>query len=262
MLLIPGVLAAQSIPPLAGASAQAIGYAVSCTQDAWSVFNNIGGLAGVKHVTTAFSYETMPHFRFGDRMAAVFVMPVKTGAMGFGLYRFGDDLYHEQIMTAGYSNVLGLASLGIRINILQYYADGFGNKHLVTIHFGGRAELTSGLYVGAYIINIHQPVISATSGERVPTLLSAGIACKPSSNVFFTSEVEKDLEYDLTWKTGIEYRAHRRIFFRTGFNIPPDAGFIGFGFKTGRYQIDYAMQYSFTTGMKHQASITYAFRAL
>jgi hypothetical protein len=257
LLCASHVLLSQSVHTLIGARTHGLGYASSCLYDEWSVFNNVAGLTKTDQLTAGFTYEVYPSLNAFNRMAAVVASPVKSGVVGFGVYRLGDDLYNEQVLTAGYSNTFGLASLGATIRYIQYHADGYGTKGLFSMGFGGIAHLTPKLSVGAHIINLTQPAISSSEKERLPTVLLAGIAFTLSSKVLVTTEVEKDLDHDATLKTGIEYTPLKKFSTRTGFNLHPEAGFAGFGFKAARFTLDYAFHYQPDVGSRHQATVVY-----
>lgn len=251
-------LQAQSVSTLMGARAQGLGYASSCLKDEWAIFNNAGGLADIDHTTAAFTYASYPGFKPFNRMAAIVAVPSTYGVAGLGVFRFGDDLYNEQILTAAFSNTFGIASLGAKLNYIQYNAEGFGRRGVASFSFGGITRLTSRFSIGAHITNIFQPEIS--EGERLPTLLAVGIGFTPSDKLLLTSEIEKDIEFPFTWKAGLEYKVYKKFTFRTGFNIRPQAAFFGFGFTPSLFQLDYAYSHSMNMGAQHQASVSYRFK--
>lgn len=244
-----------------GARANGLGYASSCLEDEWSLFNNIAGLTKINTANAAFSYHASPSLPGFNRMASVFAMPVRSGVAGLGVFRFGDDLYNEQILTAGFANTFGLASLGFKVNYIQYHAEGFGNTRALTLSIGGIAALTPQFTVGAHILNINQPRIAGTDNERLPTALFLGLGFKPSEKVFVTGELSKDLEYDLIWKSGIEYSLNKKISARTGFNIHPQAVFFGVGMKPKKFILDYTFQYNTDLSSSHQATVAYKFKS-
>jgi hypothetical protein len=252
------VTKAQSVSTLMGARAQGLGYATSVLTDSWGVFNNIAGIAALTHPTASFTYDLRNALPGADRTAAAIVWPIKAGVLGGGVFTFGDALYSESIITAGFSNQLGLASLGLNVNYIQYRAEGFGTKGVFTVNFGGIAELTPTLSVGANITNINQPKLS-TDDDRLPTILTAGLAFKPTDNVFIATEIEKNIDYKTTWRMGLEYLFHKKFCARTGYAIQPNTAYFGMGFKTTRFNIDYAIQYSTQLQFGHQASVTYHF---
>lgn len=243
-----------------GARAEGMGYASGCLADVWSLTGNIAGLAKSGDAAAGFAYEAIPSAPFFNRMAAVFALPVKPGVAGISVFRFGDDLYNEHVLSAGFANTFGLASLGVKLNYLQYQVAGLGSTNALTVSFGGIATLTPELLFGAHIVNINQPVIAKSTEERTPTKLHATIAFVPSSKLSVAAEVEKDLRYPATLKAGFEYQAFKKITFRSGFNLHPQAGFFGLGFTPRKFSLDYALQLNNTFGLTHQATAIYRFR--
>jgi hypothetical protein len=244
-----------------GARANGMAYASSCLADVWSLTNNVAGLVKADCAAGAFSYHAIPSFKSFNRTAAVFAIPVKSGVAGAGVFRFGDDLYNEQTVSLGFANSFGLASLGVKVNYLQYHAEGIGTNTAFTVSFGGIAELTPQISVGAHIININQPVINELTEERIPTRLIAGMAFQPSDKTIIISEIEKDLEHSATWKTGLEYQVFKKIALRTGFNLNPEVAFFGMGFKARKFDLGYALQLNDPLGLSHQATVTYEFKS-
>lgn len=259
-LFVVTAVRGQSTYSFMSARANGMGNTFCCLKDEWSVFNNIGGLSGIGKTTAAFSYDVKPALTGASAMAAVLARPLKTGTAGFGVFKFGDDLYNEQIITTGYSSKVGIASLGISFNYIQYYTEGFGSKGIVTVSFGGIAQLTPLLSIGAHITNINQPKISTLENEHVPTLLNVGLNFKASEKIILVAEIAKDLDYKATLKAGLEYKAQKKFIVRTGFNAYPTAGFLGFGFKPKKFTLDYAFRYLPSTGGGHQATVGYTFK--
>lgn len=240
-----------------GARAQGMGNASACLSDIWSLTNNIAGLAKTEGPEAAFSCHAIPDLKFFNRMSAVFAAPVKGGVAGASFFRFGDELYNEQLVSFGYANTFGLASLGLKANCIQHRAEGMETRTAFTVSFGGVATLTPRLIVGAHIVNINQPVIDDQSGESIPTRLIAGLSLLPSDKLIISGEIEKQLGHRPTLKTGLEYLALKKIAFRTGFNLHPHSGFFGFGFKTRKFDLDYSLAFNHALGLSHQATVSY-----
>lgn len=243
-----------------GARAAGMGYASSGLTDEWSLFNNPGSLGSLDQVSTAFAYETKARLRNANRMAVVLNAPLSWGVMALGAFRFGDDLYNEQVISTGAANKFGIASLGAKVNYIQYCAEGFGVSYGFSIDFGGLAQLTEQLSIGAYITNLTQAKIhSYTTSEELPTRLTAGVTFKPSSYILLSTELDKDIDYDPVWRTGFEYFYKKKFSMRTGFNIHPQAVYMGLGGKRKKLQFDYAVHFSELIGAAHQASASYFF---
>ncbi|MEO8470743.1 MAG: hypothetical protein ABI477_01080 [Chryseolinea sp.] len=251
---------AQSSSTLIGPRAHGMGYASVCLADEWSLFNNVAGLGKIKKFTGSCTYDVNAIFKPFSKTAATINIPGKIG-YAFGVYRFGDGQYQEQLISAGIGSTLGITSLGLKVNYTRYSVAGLGDKSVITIGFGGNTQLTPRLSIGACISNLNQVYLSKSDKERVPTIMTAGFLFKATDAFIMALELEKDIDYPPIIKAGIEYTVLRKFFFRTGFNIQPEAGFLGFGYKLRKFHADYSMQYSIALGMHHQAGISYQFKS-
>jgi hypothetical protein len=247
----------QSGPIAMGARAAGLGYSSATLRDEWSLFNNVAGLSKIRSTSVAFAYEARPSAPGSNRAAVAMTVPVLSGSLGLGMFSFGDPLYNERSISAGFSNQLGIASLGLKLAYVQYYAQGYGIRQAWSLNFGGIAQLTPHLLVGAYILNLNEPTLSQSDGERIPPKLTMGLGFKPSDEMLLNIEVEKDLAYAPLIKGGGEYVIHKKVAVRSGFNLHPNAAFFGIGFAGSRLKIDYAIQYSFILSAAYHASATY-----
>ncbi len=258
ILIFAKVGNAQSISTLMGARGAGMGYASSGLIDEWAIFNNVGAVGSQDKMSAAAGYEVRAQLKNASRIAFTFNNPVRWGVASLGVFRFGDDLYSEQIIAAGFGNKFGIASLGAKVNYIQYRAEGFGTRHAFTVDFGGLAQLTEQLSVGAYITNLTQAKITTDyESEQLPTKLTAGLTFKANENFLITTELDKDLDYAATWRTGLEYSFKEKFFFRTGFNLAPQAGFFGIGMHKKKIHADYAIQLNSLTGASHQVAVSY-----
>lgn len=242
-----------------GGRATGMGYASTALRDEWSLFNNPGSLGQQDQITAAAAYEIRPGLSNMNRMAFNFQTPLKWGALAAGVFRFGDELYNEQLISAGYGNKVGIATLGLKVNYVQYRAEGFQTTGTVSVDFGGLVELTDQLLIGAYITNLTQSKYNTEGGrENLPTRLTAGITYSPSKSLLITTELDKDIDYKAIWRTGLEYSYKEKFFFRTGFNLNPQAAFIGVGGRTRKIKADYAINFNSYTGAAHHVSVNYS----
>ncbi len=257
LILIPKITKPQSVSTLMGGRSAALGNATSTISDNWSLFNNMAGISKVQSATANFAYAINPALPGADRMAASIDLPLSIGVSGVGVFKFGDELYSEQIISAGYANQFGLASLGLKVNYVQYKAEGLGTRSALSIHFGGIAELTPKVLVGAYIMNLNQPKISLDTDEKLPVILVSGVQFHPEESLILLLEIEKDLHYKPTLKGGAEYAIHKKVKARTGFNLNPNSIHGGVGYQSARLTIDYALQYNPAIKTSYQLSTSY-----
>jgi hypothetical protein len=246
----------QSVFTPMGARSMGMAGASATLSDGWALFNNVAGMAGQKQAC-AFAYEVAPQMPGANRMAAIAQMQMGSFTGGIGFFRFGDALYNEHLISFAMAHRIGITALGARVNYNQYRADGFGSLYTFSADVGGITQLTSKIRVGAYLTNITQSSLNSGSGERLPTRMVVGAGFQFSPKFLASTEIEKDLDYPIIWRTGFEYEVRKNIFFRTGYQLQPSVIYVGLGGTRKRLTIDYAMRYHFLLGMIHQASATF-----
>ncbi|MDZ4714665.1 MAG: hypothetical protein SH819_04270 [Cytophagales bacterium] len=242
----------QSVNTRLGARAAAMGYATFAVADETSVFNNVGSLARVPQSGLIFCYESAAELPGANRTGAGITIRKAASAIALGFFRFGDPVYHEQLVSAAYGNRIGNTSLGVKVNYVQYRADGFGTRSTVTADVGGLTQITPQLAVGAGVYNITQSAIA--ENEELPVILVAAIGFQPTPLLLLVAEAEKRLGSPLTVKGGAEVAIYKKIFVRTGFNLNPTSLHTGIGAKTHRISIDYAIRFSHLLGFAQHAS--------
>lgn len=247
----------QSISPILGARNAGLGNISTTLVDVNGARNNIAGTAQITQLSISWSQELYGKIPGVQRLSANAVVPTKLVNLSAGLYRFGDDLYNEHILSVGASNQFGLAALGVRVNYNQFNTEGFGSKGIISIDFGGIAEIIPQITVGAFIQNITQPTVSEVADEKLPTRLAAGFSVKPNDHLALFMEIDKDLDFDPTWRSGIEYVVHKKITIRTGYSIKPNIPSFGLGFKNKSFTFDYAFRMHQALRSIHTASVIF-----
>lgn len=258
VLLMAKLANAQSVSTRIGAQAGSIGYASVARSDEWSLFNNVAGLAGIGSAFAGISYDLNPQLPNANRMAMTIGSPLRLGVLSGGVFKFGDDIYSEQLVSVGYANQFGLATLGLKLSYVQYRAEGFGTQTALSLSAGGVAHLSEKLKVGAHIQNVNQPAIG-DGEERLAVQMGVGVAFFPTGQLSLFGEIAKEIDFDATVRVGLEYQIVEDLFFRTGFNLYPATGSGGIGYKLKKIKIDYAIQYGFELASSHQLTAAWQF---
>jgi hypothetical protein len=238
-----------------GARGQAMGNATTCNADEWSILNNVAGLAETTAPTLAVSYDALPAMPALGKVGLALSLP-GTVSYGLGLYRFGDAVYNEQIVTGGVATKWNHTALGLNANYVRYAADGLGSKGVFSISAGGITRVTSWLKVGAHIVNINQPWLSKQYDERLPTTLSLGLLFTLAPQALLVAEVNKRINDVATGHTGLEFMVHKKLTARVGFQINPQSLTGGLGFHLRYFTVDYSMAHTPAFGTRQQASIS------
>ena len=227
--------------------------------DEFSLFNNVGGLAGVKNHAVFTSYQNRYSISEFQVIGGGGIWHHRLGNAGIGYYKFGDDLFSQQRLHFAIGNSFQMVSLGLAVDWIQYHIETIGSQQVLAIQFGGIAELKPQLLFGAHIFNINQATLISETEEQLPTVMKAGMSYRPTNELMLNTEVEKDLDFDEVFKAGIEYQIVENIFIRTGFNTRPFLGTFGLGFHPKRFKFDYAFSNRAGLGTIHELSLAYGF---
>ncbi|MEP5612830.1 MAG: hypothetical protein ABJP45_11300 [Cyclobacteriaceae bacterium] len=228
--------------------------------DAYSLFNNIGGLGRIESHQVFGSYQN----RFGIKefqiVGAGAIYHSSFGNAGLGFYKFGDNLFSQQRIHLGLGNKFQMVSLGASVDFIQYQISSIGTKQAVSIEFGGIAEITKHLFFGAHIFNLNQANLVKETGEKVPVVMKTGISYRPSTELFLNLEIEKDHGFDEVFKVGLEYQIVGNVFVRTGISTRPFLSAFGVGFHPAKLRFDYAYLNDNNLGAIHEISLGYSFQ--
>lgn len=241
-----------------GAASGGMAFTYLTQNDAWCVFQNIGGLGSVKEASFMVGYENSYGIREGlQTMGTGVVVPVKVGVGSLAVSRFGDHFFSLHTISAGFGHQIDQFSLGVRVNQLQYSMESFGTSMLIVIDVGGVATITPELLFGLQIRNINQGTVSFFTGERAPSFVQTGFSYRPLAQLKLNGEIEYEINHDPVIKAGAEYVWEEKISFRTGINNRNLQQFFGLGLAHRLMNFDYALSSHASLGFSHQMSLAY-----
>lgn len=241
---------------LLGARSGALSGASSTLADQWSLFNNPGATGSAKEAHAFVSYQNRYNIPGFQVIGGGFLLPSEYFNAGVKYWKFGDDLFSQQLAGLVFGNRFQMVSLGGGINVIQNAAEGLQTHRVILLEFGGRAEVTKNLTLAAHLFNLkHSP--------HHPATMKAGLAFEPTDNLLVNVEIEKQLDTPEKWKTGLEYELIHRIFVRTG--IAVQGGYptgrvnssFGFGLNPRSLKLDYALSTGSLLGLIHEVSLSY-----
>lgn len=251
--------AQNGIPPQAGAKGMAMGNTGVVFKDVYSIFGNQAGLAYVEDISVVAFGER----RFGsvgiNNLAAGVAYPIANGSFGLQFNYFGIDLYNEQKVGLSYARrLMEKLSIGVQFDYLNTKITDYGSKGVITFEIGALAELTKEISIGVHLFSPMR--VEIIENENLPTLLKLGASYQPSEKVALVIEAEKDIDFDLILKAGIEYYIHPSVVIRVGGSSNPTLVTFGAGFqlKSG-VSIDVASSYHQSLGFSPGFSARYAF---
>lgn len=238
-----------------GARSQGMGNLKVMLPDSWSYFNNIGALNRIEETEISAGFD----HRFGLSELSTVDLAVgwknDFGTIGLGISRFGGKLFNQQLLGLGFSNTLGIVSIGAKIDWLQTQIEGFGSGNALVFSLGGVAELGPKFFLGANFSNLGSSKISQNSEQHIPTSVQLGISYIPVESLRILAEVEKDVELDPVVKAGLEYQFKDWIYLRTGVSSNPARISFGLGMRKSQFGFDYAYGQNTALGRTHHLSL-------
>ncbi|MCJ8165763.1 hypothetical protein MKJ04_12995 [Pontibacter sp. E15-1] len=242
-----------------GGRAAGMGNASVTHTDVWALGNNTAGLTGVQQPQLGLYVEN----RFGESafttVALQAAYPTKRhGTYGLSLSRFGDALFSQQHVGVGAAHKLGQFSVGAKADVWQVAVAGYGNQKAVTLSAGVQGEVVPNVYFGAFAYNLNQAQLATFEDERLPTVMKAGLAYRPTTRLLLAAETEKDIDHRADVKAGAEYAVlEGKFVLRTGFSTRTNRLSAGAGFQARQLQIDYAFGVAVPLGNSHHLALSY-----
>ncbi len=236
-----------------GARNSALSGATLTIGDAWATFNNVGAIGNLENSTGAITYQNrynIPEFMV---LGGSFIQVSKWVNTGLSFYRFGDNLFNEQKAGLSIGNKIQMVSLGAGANLLQYKIKGLDTWQYWVFEFGGVAQLSEQLFIGAHIFNI-------SVDTEVPVIMKAGISYQPLSDLMINIETHKSVDANARLVTGIEYYLIRSLALRSGFSTNPFKSAYGLGIVLNLFDFNYAFSSQSDLGSIHEISLNFSLR--
>jgi hypothetical protein len=242
-----------------GARSISLGNATVAISDGWSYQSNPGALAVVNKMTFSAAYQC--HFLLKEMQSqgVVYAQPTTKGVVSAGFTMNGYSALRVIRCGIGYSLTLfEKLSAGVQLNYQgTAIAENYGKSASATAECGVLIRLTENCKIGASVSNIGRAKLADFQDERLPTKMRLGTSLQLSKSVLLCSEAEKELEYPLHFKVGVEYLPHRKFAFRAGCQTNPITLSAGFGFLWTSFRLDFATQYHQVLGWTPQFTFTY-----
>ncbi|WP_421877769.1 hypothetical protein [Marinoscillum sp.] len=257
ILFLPFIVHAQDGDYNLGASSSAMADASVATVNSWSLFNNPGASGSLKATSVMVSYQNRYNIEGFHVVGGGAIYHTRLLNFGVKYFKFGDDLFNQQLLGLVISNKLQMVSLGGGVSIIQTHAEGLKDDRKLVGEFGGLAEITDIISFGAHIFNFKH-------GAQYPTTMKAGMSIAPLENIALNWEVEKQLEAREIFKAGLQYGLMDFLVLRTGVNLQgtesgttTNAAF-GFGINTAGFLMDYSFT-SAPLGAVHEITLSIEF---
>lgn len=255
---LPLAIQAQNhAPSAAGARGMATGTIRTVSQDVNSTFGNQAGLAALENTSLTVFGENRFLLSDVSQFSLAAGLPTNSGTFGLAVQYFGFEDYNEQKLGLAYARKLADKFLvGVQLDYLNVRIPEYGNQGNLTFEVGVQAELHPQLLIGTHIFSPVQ--ISWTDNDDyVPTVFAIGASYRPSKKLSITAEVEKDFEFPVNAKFGIDYQIIDQLSLRLGGTTFPVQNTFGIGLHLNNIDIDVATLFHQTLGVSTGVSVSY-----
>lgn len=236
------------------------GAFTSLADNSLAVFYNPSGLGQMKYREVSAFYGPSP---FGipevSTAALTYAEPLSFGTAGLGLKSFGYELYRETNLILSFGNSYGdKIFYGFNLNFYNLNIQNYSSASAFGVDIGGLAYMTDFLRWGFFVNNITGSKIGV-SGQRIAQVYKTGFTIHPRDDVNLILEIEKDVNYPLSFRSGLEYFINDYFDIRTGIGTEPVSFSGGAGINYNVFRIDYSAYIHQELGLSNQISITVDF---
>lgn len=214
-----------------------------CNTDGHSAIIGSEQRFGLSELTAYFAGV---HFNAGD-----------SGHFGFSLASFGFTEYRESKIALAYARKLGKElAISIQFDYNQIRIDEFGSSGSFGFALGMNGTLPGQLQYAFVVANPEKIELAENTEAR--SFLQFGLMRKLNAQVRLFTELEKNIDEDLSIKLGAEYQISERLRLNFGFNTHPGSTAFGFAYSPdARILIEMAASYNNLLGLSPGISIKF-----
>lgn len=226
------------------------------SNDVFALFGNPAGLAQLNWREIGIYYSPSP---FGvNELAnayAAYNEPFSFGNISLGYMQYGFELYKENKVALSFSRnfdnkfFIGLTGIYQNLSIERY-----GNDNTFTLNIGGLYYFAVDTRIGIYAQNLLRGTYGREA-DQIPFVMGFGVSHDFNNAITFNVSVEKEIDFDPSFRFGVEYDLIEYLTLRTGFMSEPSSYSVGLGIHYSFVNLDYAFFSHPDLGSTHQAGI-------
>ncbi|MBU0697333.1 MAG: hypothetical protein KKE39_12545 [Bacteroidetes bacterium] len=229
-------------------------------QDVWCAQNNQAGLAKIERPQISIAYES----RFGVKelstKSAVFALPFKSYVISASFTSYGVESYAETKTGLSLAKKFGdNLHLAVNANYHQINITNYGNENTFSVEAGIQYKVTPSLWLASHIANPNQSKYGKNIDQIIPPHIRFGASYIISKQLMLCSEIEKVLDGNTDFKTGIEYKVVDFLALRGGISVNTFKQYAGFGLNYQKIAFDFAVSSHPVLGYSPQISLGYEF---
>lgn len=236
------------------------GAFTSIANNSQAIFYNPSGLGQLYDREISFFYSPAPYGLTELAIAALtYAEPTQYGAFGVGIKTYGFELYRELNILLSYANSYkGRIFYGLNLDFYNLKIQNYNSASSFGLDIGAMAYLHKYVRWGFIAKNITGAKIGE-SKEKIAQVYRTGLNFVPLQNINLVLEIEKDVKYPLSFRSGLEYSVLDYVDLRFGVGSEPTSFAAGVGLSYNLFQLDYALTKLPDLGITHQGTLTVNF---
>jgi hypothetical protein len=240
-----------------GARAAALGGCAITQQDIFSTQNNQAGLAFLKNVAIGAYFENRFLIKQLNHSSFMAAAPLKKGTFAVSYNGFGYSQFKQDKFGIAYGILLNENfSIGVQLNYHSIrLGDIYGRTNVLTAALGFQGKLSKQVTVAAHVLNPNRTKLADYNNERLPSAIKIGVQYAYSEKLNLQLEADKNSNYKLNFKGGVEYMPAQDFYLRFGVTSNPNLFSFGTGFKINSFRIDLSSSYHPVLGFSPQVAL-------
>jgi len=229
---------------------------VAVADNPWAVYYNPAGLVQLRSPQACVFYVPQ---QFGipllNTKALAGGWNMNPCVIGAFVEQFGFDLYQTTDVAIGVGIVAGAGiSAGATVNVERVAIERYGASTNETVGVGLLGRPFDNVAIAFALRNLTATTIGVNR-ERLPQCLLFGLCFTPFEDFRLVSEMEKDLQFPLVIKAGIEQKVLGFLSFRCGVANNPDKFSAGIAIQYSSIEFGYAGYSHPDLGWTHQIEL-------
>ncbi len=245
-----------------GARSAGVSNASVTYGDNWSQYGNQAGLAAVNEITIGAGFQNAYFIKELSTNVLALSLPTKSGVFGVNYSYFGYPKFNQNKFGLAFGKKLAKRiSAGIQINYLHTHIEGeYGSQGKVFGEIGILTEPFNNFYLGAHISNFWQARYTDVDEIYLPMIFKLGTSYLLYKTALISAEIEKDLNFPVIFRSGLEFNMINKFFLRFGITSNPMLFSFGFGYKLTPFNVDIAFTKHPVLGYSPAITLEYSIR--
>lgn len=239
--------ASAQLVPLAegGARSLALGRAATALQgDVWGHHNPSSWSTLPSRAASAFASQAfgLSELRVG---AVAYAEPTPYGTFATTARTYGFEDFRETHFGLGYARAFAVSAsrsvhVGLALGYTSVSITEFGSGGALGLSLGAMMEVLPGLDFGFHAYNLNRPEL--TEFDPLSSGLEAGLAYRPVEQALVLLSVDKDVDFPISFRGGLEVQPVDVLSLRAGFTTEPVRFSTGVGVAVGVLRADVAAE--------------------